>query len=179
MIVVSNTTPLIYLSKADKLTILKDLFGNIYIPTEVYSEAVESGLSKGYSDAQRIDIACKDWIIVKSASVDPELALIQNLSRHSSIDETLVGIHAGEIGAISLAMELGAEFLIADDRAVIRFILNMPSLFNFSVIGTGDILCIALDRGIISQNDYDDFFQIFGTAVAFASQKHGSDTNVF
>lgn len=179
MIVVTNTTPLIYLSKADKLTILKDLFGNIYIPTKVYSEAVESGLSKGYSDAQRIDAACKDWIIVKSASVDPELALIQNLSRHSGIDETLVSIHAGEIEAISLAMELGAEFLIADDRAVIRFILNMPSSFNFSVIGTGDILCTALDRGIISQSDYDDFFQIFGTAVAFVSQKHGRDTNVF
>ena len=91
----------------------------------------------------------------------------------------MVGIHAGEIGAISLAMELGAEFLIAGDRAVIRFILNMPSLFKFSVIGTGDILCIALDRGIIAQSDYDDFFQIFGTAVAFVSQKHGRDTNVF
>jgi predicted nucleic acid-binding protein len=86
--VVSNTTPLIYLSKADKLTILKDLFGNVYIPTEVYSEAVESGLSKGYSDAQKIDTACKDWIIVKPASVDPELALIQNLSRHSGIKQS-------------------------------------------------------------------------------------------
>ena len=64
MIVVSNTTSLIYLSRADKLHILKDLLENVHVPTEVYNDAVKSGLSKDYSDARRIDSACKDWIIV-------------------------------------------------------------------------------------------------------------------
>ena len=50
-IVGSNTTPLIYLAKEDDPHILKKLFENIYIPTEVYREAVESGLARGYSDA--------------------------------------------------------------------------------------------------------------------------------
>ena len=178
MIVVSNTTPLIYLSKADKLHILKNLFGNVHIPTEVYREAVKSGLSKGYSDAQRIDAACKDWIIVKPASVDLGLVLVQNMGKHLDIEKMLTGIHAGEVEAISLAMELGAELLVADDRAVIRFVLSVPSLFKFKVIGTGDVLNTALDRGIISQNDYDDFLQIFGTAVAFVSREHEHGANL-
>ena len=178
MIVVSNTTPLIYLSKADKLYILKDLFENIHIPAEVHREAVKSGLSKGYSDARRIDAACKEWIIVKPASVDLGLALVQNVGRHPDIGKMLTGIHAGEVEAISLAMELGAELLIADDRAVIRFVLSIPSLFKFKVIGTGDVLETALDRGTISQNDYDDFMQMFGTAVAFVSREHEHSTDL-
>lgn len=176
MIVVSNTTPLIYLSKADKLHILKNLFGNVHVPTEVYNEAVKSGLSKGYSDARRIDAACNDWIIVKPTSIDRGLALVQNVGRHPDIGKMMTGIHAGEVEAISLAMELGAKLLIADDRAVIKFVLSIPSLFKFKVIGTGDVLETALDREIISQNDYDDFLQMFGTAVAFVSREpyHGA-----
>ncbi|RZB32647.1 MAG: hypothetical protein AEth_00325 [Candidatus Argoarchaeum ethanivorans] len=44
-------------------------------------------------------------------------------------------------------MELGAKTLIANDRAVIRFVRSIPSLFKSNVIGTGDVLDIALDRG--------------------------------
>jgi predicted nucleic acid-binding protein len=164
-IVVSNTTPLIYLAKADDLHVLKKLFGNIHIPTEVYREAVESGLAIGYSDARRIDAACDDWIIVKPVSIDLGLMPIRNASR--GIDEIWRGIHAGEIEAISLAIELGAETLIADDRAVTRFVRSTPSLFKFNVIGTGDVLDIALDRGIISKNEYEDFLHVFGNAVAY------------
>lgn len=165
VIVVSNTTPLIYLAKAYKLHILKKVFGNIYIPMEVYREAVESGLAKGYSDARKIDTACNDWIIVKLVSIDLGSVLIQNLS--PDIDEMLRGIHAGEIEAISLAIELGAETLIADDRAVIRFVRGIPSLFKFNVIGTGDVLDIAFDMGMISQNEYEDFSHVFGNAIAY------------
>ncbi|RZB32646.1 MAG: hypothetical protein AEth_00324 [Candidatus Argoarchaeum ethanivorans] len=84
-IVVSNTTPLIYLAKADDLHISKKLFENIYIPTEVCRETVESGFARGYSDARRIGAACNDWIIVKPVSIDLGLMLIRNASR--GIDE--------------------------------------------------------------------------------------------
>lgn len=48
MEVVSNTTPLIYLAKGKMLYVLKDLFEHVYIPKEVYEEAVEAGLAKNY-----------------------------------------------------------------------------------------------------------------------------------
>ena len=97
MIVVSNTTPLIYLSKANKLHLLKNLFENVHVPAEVYNEAVKSGLSKGYSDARRIDAACKDWIIIKPTSVDLGLALVQNVGRHPDIGKVLTGIHEARL----------------------------------------------------------------------------------
>ena len=38
--VVSNTTPIISLLKIDKLQILKDLYGEIIIPQEVFNEII-------------------------------------------------------------------------------------------------------------------------------------------
>ena len=43
MIVVSNSTPLIALSKIDLFHLLKKYFGKIFIPNEVYSEVVIRG----------------------------------------------------------------------------------------------------------------------------------------
>jgi hypothetical protein len=43
MIAVSNSTPLIALAKINRLDLLKDYFGKIYIPEEVYDEVVRRG----------------------------------------------------------------------------------------------------------------------------------------
>ena len=50
MPIVSNTSPLIWLSKIGKITLLKKLFDEVIIPKEVYKEAVERGLQEGFSD---------------------------------------------------------------------------------------------------------------------------------
>ncbi len=44
MIVVSDSTPLIQLTKAGRLDILLSLYNKILITEEVYSEVVEEGL---------------------------------------------------------------------------------------------------------------------------------------
>lgn len=43
MIAVSNSTPIIALSKIEKLHLLKDYFKEIYIPEAVYEEVVIRG----------------------------------------------------------------------------------------------------------------------------------------
>jgi predicted nucleic acid-binding protein len=43
MVVVSNSTPLIALSKIGVFDLLKDYFGEIMIPNEVYEEVVTRG----------------------------------------------------------------------------------------------------------------------------------------
>lgn len=51
---VSNTSPLLWLAKVGKISLLRDLFGEISVPEEVYKEAVENGLAAGFSDALAI-----------------------------------------------------------------------------------------------------------------------------
>ncbi|MHC6202610.1 hypothetical protein ACYULU_05380 [Breznakiellaceae bacterium SP9] len=45
--VVSNTTPILSLVKIEKLELLKDLFGSIFVPKAVYRE-IEVGRNKKY-----------------------------------------------------------------------------------------------------------------------------------
>lgn len=69
MIAVSNSTPLIALSKIGKLDLLKEYFGEIYIPAEVYDEVVTRG--GRLSGAE--EVASSKWI--KVVDVDNEVAV--------------------------------------------------------------------------------------------------------
>lgn len=51
---VFDATPLIYLAKADQLSLVQHLDDPCTIPERVYSEVVETGLEGDYPDAQRI-----------------------------------------------------------------------------------------------------------------------------
>jgi uncharacterized protein len=98
--IVSDSSALINLARIGKLTILRDLYGEVYIPEAVWQEAVERG--KGQVGAS--EIASAAWI--KSQGVkNKELvtALRQELD-------------PGEAEAISLALETKAELLLMDER---------------------------------------------------------------
>ncbi|MHB8120404.1 MAG: hypothetical protein ACYDHX_17075 [Methanothrix sp.] len=56
--VVCNSSPLIHLSKAGQLSLLRDFFQEILVPEEVLMESVEN--SGGAQDAKEIENA--DWI---------------------------------------------------------------------------------------------------------------------
>ncbi len=61
--VVSNTTPIISLLKIGKLQIFKDLYGEIFIPQEVFNE-IEAGKNKEfYADLSKIE-----WINIEKIS---------------------------------------------------------------------------------------------------------------
>jgi len=97
--VVSNSTPLIHLAKIDKLDLLKEFFGEVFIPEAVYRECVLEG--KGSEDSKLIEKA--DWIKVvriKAETLKRSLML--------ELDE-------GESGAIVLALEVNSELLLIDD----------------------------------------------------------------
>ena len=79
MPVVSNTSPLIWLSKTGKINLLKELFQEITIPEEVYTEAVERGLQEGFSDALIIKEAVEQgWIRISQLN-KKETALCQKI----------------------------------------------------------------------------------------------------
>ena len=69
MIVVSNSTPLIALSRINKFGLLREYFGEIHIPEEVFDEVVTRG--GNLSGAE--EVASAEWI--KVGNVGNKIAL--------------------------------------------------------------------------------------------------------
>jgi hypothetical protein len=104
--IVSNTSPLIWLSKTGRITLLKKLLGEVIVPEEVYKEAVERGLQEGFSDVLAIK-ECIDQGWIKISKLDErEIKLCQRMMEHA------FEIHLGEAQAIVLARETGALLLM-------------------------------------------------------------------
>ena len=99
--VVSNATPLIYLAKANKLSLLQNMVKQVFIPEAVYREVVIEGKRLGEKDAYRLERAINQgWILVEGAKI---------------IYPVEITIHPGEVEVISLAKEKGIEAVLMDD----------------------------------------------------------------
>ena len=131
MKVVTNSTPLIELSKINRLELLREIYGSIYIPEEVYTEVVVNGVGK--PGAAEVEAA--DWIFCQSVTSRDQVFILHN--------QTLIDL--GECGAIVLAQEIKADRIIIDDR-VARQVAMIKGL---SVIGTVGVLRVAKAQRII------------------------------
>lgn len=99
--VVSNATPLIYLAKANKLSLLQTMVKQVFIPEAVYREVVIEGKRLGEKDAYRVERAINQgWILVQSAKITYPVEIT---------------IHPGEVEVISLAKEKRIEAVLMDD----------------------------------------------------------------
>lgn len=96
MVVVADTSPLIYLSRVGALGLLHTLFGEVVVPRVVWTEVVEQRTAAPGLDALRI----ANWLRV----VDQELPVLD------------LGLDAGETAAILLAESLQADLLLIDER---------------------------------------------------------------
>jgi uncharacterized protein len=132
--IVSNTSPLLYLAKLGKLELLKKLFAKVFIPEEVYEEAVLNG--KDFVDSKVIERAVNEkWIEVKTTS--------------NKNKETYGEIDIGESAAIQLAKTLNAKLLLIDD-APARVIAES---FGLYVKGTLYIILKSYNEKIINKNE--------------------------
>ena len=102
MKVVTNSTPLIALSKINRLELLREVYRSIYIPEEVYTEVVVNGVGKPRAE----EVASADWIICQPVTDKDQVLILHH--------QTLINL--GECGAIVLAQEIRAERIIIDDR---------------------------------------------------------------
>jgi predicted nucleic acid-binding protein len=104
--VLSDSSPLITLSKMGHLDLLPQLYQRITITPEVYSEVVVSGA--GLAGSSQISAA--KWIDVKPAGKSSDLAAIQQR----------FGLGIGELSVIMLGQELKADVLLIDDMKARR-----------------------------------------------------------
>ncbi len=116
MKVVSNSSPLIFLSAIGMLDMLKNEFGQILIPEAVYDEVTSKEL-KGSNEVKHAD-----WIKVLSIKNIEALSFLPTLGK-------------GEEGAIVLALEHDADLVLLDDlagrRAAMMHGLNVMGTLGF------------------------------------------------
>lgn len=133
---VCNSSPLIWLAKIGRLTLLKTLFGEIVIPMKVYEE---SALRKQSADAVLIGKAVEErWIKVSEEMMEEAEALAE-----------ASGIHMGEAEAILLAQKLETELIIDEREASAT-----AQMFGVRPIGTIAVLLLALARDRITLSEF-------------------------
>ena len=129
MIVVVNASPLLSLSQAQTLFVLKKLFGQVYIPDSVYQETVIDctvPLQK-----QGIESAIGDFIEVATPVVSH--VFLRNLGK-------------GECGVLNLALERKADLVLMDDKKA----RNEAKALGLTCAFTTDALKYADRQGLIS-----------------------------
>jgi len=138
-IVISDTTALIILAKSDKLDLLSNLFQEVFIPLTVQDEL------NFKDDVVKYRIDKFDKISVKTISDIKTLNRIKKLN-----------IDAGEIEAISLAIELDLK-LIIDERKGRQIAISQ----GLDVIGVLGILIENYRLDYISFEEAHYFFNLF------------------
>ena len=131
MKIVTNSTPLIELSKIRQLGLLREVYGTILIPEEVYIEVVIDGTGKPGA----AEVKAAEWIHCQSVTNKNQVSTLQG--QHS--------LHLGECATIVLAEEVKAEQVILDDNAARQEAVAR----GLPVIGTVGVLLIAKTQSII------------------------------
>jgi predicted nucleic acid-binding protein len=130
MIVVSNTTPLIGLAVVGQFDLLQNLFGQITIPEAVFAEAVLFGREEG---GAKQEVSQAEWIQV--VAVQDQLA----------VEVLLDELDRGEAETIVLARELGADWVLMDEKKGRRKLSEM----NQKKVGTVGLLLKGKQAGFL------------------------------
>lgn len=97
---VPDSSVLISLSQIGQLNLLKEMFSSIVIPEEVYNEVV----NRGGNRKGALEVKKAGWIkVLRVDNVQMVKALAENLD-------------LGEAEAIALALEIGADFVLLDEK---------------------------------------------------------------
>ena len=123
---ISNSTPLIFLSKINKLNFLKQLFKTLIIPEDVKKEVLKENKPDSISIKRSIE---EGWIKVKDPKDNKDLQL-----------------GTGENAAINLARE-NADSLIIDAALGIK----VAQEFNIKTLRTTTIIFMAVNKKIIDK----------------------------
>jgi len=101
LIVVADAGPIIHLSLIGHLNLIPALFGRVVVPRRVYEEVVQTERELPGSE----ELRNATWADLHEADVRPELSRL--LESH---------LDSGEAAAIALALDLGADLVLSDDR---------------------------------------------------------------
>lgn len=134
-----NNTILSNLAYVDRLDMLKDIFGKVYLTPEIYNE-IENGIHCGryYQIRTKEAIDAQFWLYITELEKN-ELELFNQLK--SSVD-------IGEASCIAIAKERKWLFLTDDKDA-----RKIAGRLNIEISGTIGFLRIAIAKNLISKDE--------------------------
>ena len=132
-----NSTPLIYLSKANSLWILTSIF-KVFIDNIVYEEVVLEGIKKGFKDA----LSVKKFI-------DKGEIITYNVDKRCLMQLSSYNIGLGEASTISLVINNIADIAIIDDK----YARIIAEKLGVKVHGTPYILKLSVLKKIIKPSE--------------------------
>lgn len=142
MIVISDTTPIIALLKANCLELLEKLYGKVLVPEAVYRELTEN------------TVFAQEAETIKSISFLAVVA-VENV-KSVSVLRSVTGLDAGESEALIMYDEQKADLLLMDEHKG----RSVAKKLNVRFIGTVGILLLAYDKGMIQQVDVKECLDI-------------------
>jgi len=135
---VSNSSPLIWLAKINRLSLLRLLFGEVAIPGKVKMETASGQSADSLSIKEAVE---EGWVKV---SEEEDEGLASALAKVS-------GIHMGEAEAILLARRLDARLLV-DERGASA----TAQVFGVRSLGTVGVLLLALAEEQLSLDEFEE-----------------------
>lgn len=130
MTVISDSGPLIRYARMGRLSLLRDVLGDLVLPVAVHHEIVSAGA--GLPGATEISTA--SWIVT------------QQVREHDMLDQFLAVLDRGEAEVIALANEIAGDVtVVLDDLRARRF----AHAHGLSVTGSAGVLIEAKRRRII------------------------------
>jgi predicted nucleic acid-binding protein len=138
MNVISNTTVIANFAATAALDSLRDLFGEVFLSTEVYQE-IQRGLEEGYSFYSGIEevlhpINEDGWLRLTSLNTEREVLIFSSFPGQ---------LHAGEASCLAIAQQRSWLFL-TDDKAARR----EADKRQVAVSGTLGCLVLGVERGL-------------------------------
>jgi len=136
--IIGDSSALVALSVMDRLDLLEKIFEKIYVPQAVYDEVTISYKPQS--------VKLKNFLADKV--VDVELNIAQ------------IGLGQGELEAIALYKNMGADFLLIDDKRAKSF----AKLNSVNVIGSLGVMVLAKELGVV-ETIRDDFEKLLKSDV--------------
>jgi predicted nucleic acid-binding protein len=147
--VISNTTVLSNFAAVGALDKLRDLYKEVYLSTEVYTE-IERGLEEGYTFYSGIEnflypVREGGWLRLTSLSGDREIEIFSDMPGR---------LHAGEASSLAIAQHRGWLFL-TDDKAARRQAGARMAI----VSGTLGCLILGIERNLWSLSQANEWLE--------------------
>lgn len=136
---VFDSTPLIYLAKAGKLDLLKNLHGRKVIPLEVYKEAVVKGKELGKSDAASLESAIEEGVF--------EIAEVTKNDFYKQLSKN-PNLTKADVEVLTLAKSTNSIMVMDDEYA-----RDVAESAGIATGGTIYIIHQLLREGIIRKED--------------------------
>jgi predicted nucleic acid-binding protein len=151
--IVSDSTPLIYLAKLGHLQLLQDLFGEVRVTAEVIEE-IAHGKQQGFGDATTIENAASDgWLKVRGLCA-------ARRRRLSKLRHTFPDISEADTSVLVLAKDLRMTLCMDDSRAV-----KAAEMLKLRHIGTFGIILLSVKSKLMRRDQAE--------GLILSLQEHG------